>query len=92
MIILISWALCGECIFVLIGYLVRPWRTLAIITGVTWVSLCIPFVFYVESPKFLLGQRRMKEFGEVLKYIANINGEKLGDKFDEFIAVQTLAI
>ncbi len=92
MIILISWALCGECTFVFIGYLVRPWRYLAIIAGVTWLVLCIPFATYVESPKFLLGQRRMKEFGEVVRYIAAVNGEDLGEEFDEFIEVQILAI
>ena len=84
MIILICWALCGECTFVLIGYLVRPWRTLSIIAGGTWIVLCIPFVFYVESPKFLLGQRRMKEFCTVLKYIAGVNGKTLDADFEDF--------
>ena len=77
----ISWALLGESGLVGIGYLARNWRDLTKITAIIGLIVCIPFLYLIESPKFYLGNKRMKKFGETIKYIAKTNDKKL-DKFD----------
>ena len=57
-----------------VGYLVRQWRSLQLYVSLPLCVLFIPFVFLLESPRWLLANGKLHSAENKLKKIAQFNG------------------
>ncbi|CAL8258985.1 unnamed protein product [Lota lota] len=64
----------GIALFGLLGFYVRPWRTLAATTNSPGVLFFLLAVVLPESPRWLYSQGLIDEAEEVLRYVAMRNG------------------
>ncbi|CAL8390843.1 unnamed protein product [Arctogadus glacialis] len=64
----------GIALFGLLGFCVRPWRTLAATTNSPGVLFFLLAVVLPESPRWLYSQGRVDEAEEILRYVAMRNG------------------
>ncbi|XP_077350601.1 solute carrier family 22 member 15 isoform X1 [Festucalex cinctus] len=64
----------GIALFAALGFVIRPWRTLAAAAN-TWGVLCFLLsVTLPESPRWLYCRRRTRQAQEVMRYMALMNG------------------
>ena len=67
----------GICTFAAIGYFVRDWQHLSLLTSVSFLPIGLGSYWYtVESPRWLYSKGRISEAEEVLRYIARGNGKQ----------------
>nr|XP_033468814.1 solute carrier family 22 member 15 isoform X1 [Epinephelus lanceolatus] len=64
----------GIALFGALGYLVRPWRNLAIVANSSGVLFFLLSVALPESPRWLYSQGQTERAEEVLRYMALRNG------------------
>uniref|UniRef100_A0A3B3ZY53 Major facilitator superfamily (MFS) profile domain-containing protein n=1 Tax=Periophthalmus magnuspinnatus TaxID=409849 RepID=A0A3B3ZY53_9GOBI len=64
----------GISLFGALGYLIRPWRSLAMAANSMGVLFFLLSVTLPESPRWLYSQGRREEAEEVLRYMAVRNG------------------
>ncbi|XP_062320085.1 solute carrier family 22 member 15 isoform X1 [Osmerus eperlanus] len=64
----------GIALFGLLGYYVRPWRTLATVANAPGVLFFLLCVNLPESPRWLYSQGKTERAEEVLRFIAIRNG------------------
>jgi len=72
------WAV-GTIIIAGLGYLIREWRTLIIVSSSIGIAYFFTWWLMDESPRWLLQQGRLEESEAVLKKIARRNGTKAPD-------------
>ena len=77
----ISWTI-GCLIFLLIAYLVRQWRNLALASGISAAILyLILFPFFPESPRWLLAHHSYDKLEAFLLRVAKFNRRPLNAEF-----------
>ncbi|KAM4599492.1 solute carrier family 22 member 15 [Fundulus diaphanus] len=64
----------GIALFGALGYVVRPWRTLALVANSSGVLVFLLSVTLPESPRWLFSQGQTERAEEVLRYMAVRNG------------------
>ncbi|CAL9688320.1 unnamed protein product [Knipowitschia caucasica] len=64
----------GISLFGALGFLIRPWRSLALVANSSGVLCLLLSVTLPESPRWLYSQGRTEEAEEVLRYMALRNG------------------
>ena len=82
-VIAIAWV-GGELPMIIISCYVTNWKILvAVFVTIPIVISCFCLCLLKETPLFLVARNKVKEFKDVLAYIAGVNNRKLDDKFDE---------
>ncbi|XP_054654868.1 solute carrier family 22 member 15 isoform X4 [Dunckerocampus dactyliophorus] len=64
----------GIALFGALGYIIRPWRTLAMVANSSGVLCFLLSVTLPESPRWLYCQNHTERAEEVLRYMALMNG------------------
>ncbi|KAG7232179.1 hypothetical protein INR49_009457 [Caranx melampygus] len=65
----------GIALFGILGYFIRPWRSLATVANSSGVLFFLLSVTLPESPRWLYSQGRTEQAEEVLRYMALMNGK-----------------
>ncbi|XP_051160206.1 carcinine transporter [Leptopilina boulardi] len=73
----------GLCMLSGVTYLVRDWRTLAVVTSAPFLLYFFYWWFLPESPRWLLAKGRLSEANEILKTLAKVNGKELPESFTQ---------
>ncbi|KAH0949144.1 hypothetical protein HN011_011727 [Eciton burchellii] len=73
----------GLCMLAGVTYLIRDWRTLAIITSAPFLIYFFYWWFLPESPRWLLMKGRLSEANDILEILARVNGKKLPVLFSQ---------
>ncbi|NXF97338.1 S22FL protein, partial [Eubucco bourcierii] len=66
----------GIAVYALLGYCVREWRYLALVSNSPGVAFLLLSFMLPESPRWLYSQGKMAEAEDVLQYIALGNGKE----------------
>ncbi|XP_030309541.1 solute carrier family 22 member 15-like isoform X3 [Calypte anna] len=66
----------GIAVYALLGYWVREWRSLALVSNTPGVIFLLLSFMLPESPRWLYSQGKMAEAEDVLQYIALGNGKE----------------
>ncbi|XP_012538736.1 carcinine transporter isoform X6 [Monomorium pharaonis] len=73
----------GLCMLAGVTYLIRDWRTLAIITSAPFLIYFFYWWFLPESPRWLLAKGRLGEANDILETLARVNGKELPVSFKQ---------
>ncbi|XP_038657964.1 solute carrier family 22 member 15-like isoform X2 [Scyliorhinus canicula] len=68
----------GISLYALLGYLIRPWRILAIVINIEGMLILLPSFFIPESPHWLYAQGRWSEAKDILEKFAKKHGQTKG--------------
>lgn len=64
----------------LLAYLIRDWRTLAIVTGAPGIPVVLGWFITRESPRWLILKGKLKEAEVILNRIAEVNGKEMPEE------------
>ncbi|XP_070516969.1 carcinine transporter isoform X4 [Cardiocondyla obscurior] len=73
----------GLCMLAGVTYLIRDWRTLALITSAPFLVYFFYWWFLPESPRWLLAKGRLSEANDILETLARVNGKELPASFKQ---------
>lgn len=73
----------GLCMLAGVTYLIRDWRTLAVVTSAPFLLYILYWWFLPESPRWLLAKGRLGEANDILERLAKVNGKELPLSFTQ---------
>ncbi|GAV02315.1 hypothetical protein RvY_12900 [Ramazzottius varieornatus] len=65
-----------------LSYFVRSWRVYALLTSLPMLLLLFAFLWFPESPRWLLSEKRYTELAHMLEDIVEVNGNGSLDEED----------